>query len=84
MPIFEYECGKCGHQFEALVLPTWPAPKCPSCQSKKLNKQISLCAVSSEGTKANALKAAKRRNAKQGKEMAHAEHEAYHKAMDDH
>ncbi len=79
MPIFEYECGKCDHQFEALVLPTLPAPKCPSCQSKKLNNQISLCAVSSEGTRQNALKAAKKRNKKLGKEMAHAEHEAYHK-----
>lgn len=84
MPIFEYECGKCGHQFEALVLPTLPAAKCPSCQSKKLKQQISLCAVSSEGTKANALKAAKQRNKKVGTEMAHADHEAYHKAQNDH
>ena len=32
MPIFEYECKKCGHQFEALLKSaSSPAPKCPEC-----------------------------------------------------
>ncbi len=46
MPLFEYVCKKCGHQFEALVMGT-TSPSCPSCQSKKLEKQLSIFAVSS-------------------------------------
>jgi len=46
MPLFEYLCKKCGHQFEALVMGT-TSPTCPSCQSKKLEKQLSVFAVGS-------------------------------------
>lgn len=42
MPIFEYRCLGCGNQFEYLILPTTPDPECPSCQSRKLEKLISL------------------------------------------
>ena len=31
MPIYEYECRACGHQFEQLVR-TGDTPACPSCQ----------------------------------------------------
>ena len=35
MPIYEYECRGCGHQFEFLLLPTNPeAPACPSCKGQ--------------------------------------------------
>ena len=78
MPIFEYQCRGCGHQFEYLELPTSPKAKCPSCASKKLEKLISLCSVSSDSTKQMSLKAAKARNKKLGKEMAHEEHKAFH------
>jgi len=44
------------------------------CKSRKLQQQISLVSVSSDSTKANALKAAKKRNKTIGKEMAHEEH----------
>jgi putative FmdB family regulatory protein len=82
MPIFEYECGKCGHQFEFLVLPTSEAPQCPSCRSRKLKKMISLFAVNSETTRQLGLKAARKRDRKLGKEMAHEEHKAYHSNHD--
>jgi putative FmdB family regulatory protein len=84
MPIFEYECGKCGHQFEYLVLPTTPAATCPSCKSRKLNQMISLCSVSSESTRENALRDGRRRNKKIGREQAHEEHKAYHAERDHH
>jgi putative FmdB family regulatory protein len=79
MPIFEYECGKCGHQFEFLVIPTSPTAKCPSCGSKKLDQMISMFAVSSESTRQISLKSAQKRNKKIGKEMAHEEHQAMHR-----
>jgi putative FmdB family regulatory protein len=45
MPLFDYRCKKCGHQFEALVMGS-TSPSCPSCQGKKLEKQLSVFAVS--------------------------------------
>ncbi len=40
MPLFEYTCGKCGHQFEALVLGSRRAA-CPRCASEELEKRHS-------------------------------------------
>ncbi len=46
MPLYEYQCKKCDHQFEALVMGSM-TPTCPSCNSKKLDKLLSTFAVSS-------------------------------------
>src|ERR1019366_8437448 len=40
MPIFEYVCKECQHEFEALVFGKQKA-ECPKCQSKKLERQRS-------------------------------------------
>jgi putative FmdB family regulatory protein len=40
MPLFEYTCKKCGHQFEALVIGS-RTPACPKCQSQDLEKRVS-------------------------------------------
>lgn len=40
MPLFEYECRKCGHEFEALVIGT-KKPVCPKCKSEELEKRVS-------------------------------------------
>jgi putative FmdB family regulatory protein len=47
MPIFEYVCKQCQHEFEALVFGSQKA-ECPKCQSKKLEPQLSVFAVSSK------------------------------------
>jgi putative FmdB family regulatory protein len=39
MPIFEYVCGECNHQFELLVHGSTQAA-CPKCRTTKLEKQI--------------------------------------------
>ena len=44
MPIFEYVCRECDHHFEAIVLGS-KAAKCPQCESKKLDQQLSRFAV---------------------------------------
>ena len=42
MPIFEYQCQKCEHTFEELVLgDKQPELKCPSCNSRKVKKLLS-------------------------------------------
>ena len=47
MPIFEYVCKECQHEFEALVFGKQKA-ECPKCQSKKLEPQFSVFAVSAK------------------------------------
>jgi putative FmdB family regulatory protein len=47
MPIFEYICKDCHHEFEALVFGKQKA-ECPKCQSKKLEPQLSVFAVSAK------------------------------------
>jgi putative FmdB family regulatory protein len=47
MPIFEYVCKECQHEFEALVFGRQKA-ECPKCQSKKLEPQLSIFAVSAK------------------------------------
>jgi putative FmdB family regulatory protein len=48
MPIFEYVCNDCHHEFEALIFGKQKA-ECPKCQSKKLKAQLSVFAVSAKG-----------------------------------
>ncbi len=52
MPIYEYACGDCGHQFEALVRSD-TVPQCPSCQSTKLEKQLSVFATTAASSSAD-------------------------------
>lgn len=48
MPIYEYQCKGCGHQFEALVFGQ-EAPACPDCDSAKVCKLMSTCGFVSKG-----------------------------------
>ena len=48
MPIFEYICKDCDHEFEALVYGKQKAA-CPKCHSSKLAPQLSVFAVSAKG-----------------------------------
>lgn len=75
MPIFEYACKSCGKEFEALVLPTTGTPKCPACASEELEKLISRPAIKSDTTHGLAMKAAQKRDRKQGSEQARAQRE---------
>ena len=79
MPIYEYTCKGCGHEFETLVL-AGTVPSCPSCQGQELEKRISMPAVKSDSTHALALKAAKKRDSKQASEnnRAQREYELHH------
>lgn len=49
MPIFEYICQKCNHQFEALIYGDQKA-ECPKCHASKLAPQLSVFAVSAKGS----------------------------------
>jgi putative FmdB family regulatory protein len=56
MPIFEYVCEQCHHQFEALVYGKQKA-ECPKCHATKLQTQLSVFAVSAKSS-ASSVRAA--------------------------
>jgi putative FmdB family regulatory protein len=70
MPIYEYRCTGCDHQFETLVR-SGDTPVCPSCECGALERILSLPTVNSEGTRTRALGAAKRRDVAEAKDRTH-------------
>ncbi|HEX4683509.1 MAG TPA: zinc ribbon domain-containing protein [Gemmatimonadaceae bacterium] len=72
MPIFDYRCKSCSHEFEALVRGS-KVVKCPECESESLDKLLSLPAIKSASTHDKAMRAAKARDKAQGKEREHAQ-----------
>lgn len=41
MPIYEYQCPSCGHQFEQMVKMDAPTPACPQCAGAEVKKRVS-------------------------------------------
>jgi putative FmdB family regulatory protein len=52
MPIYEYQCGTCGREFEKLVRSSSPKPECPDCNGTDLRKKLSAFATISGGASA--------------------------------
>ena len=49
MPIYEYQCPSCGHEFENIHKVSAPAPPCPTCGGG-VEKKISLAAFHLKGS----------------------------------
>lgn len=50
MPIYEYKCNACDHEFEkSQKMADPPVKTCPKCKQKKVEKLISLSAFSLKG-----------------------------------
>jgi putative FmdB family regulatory protein len=83
MPIYDYVCRDCGHEFEGFVRKETETPPCASCQSENLERLLAMPQVHSEGRKAMSMRAAKKRDAGQAKENAYTQrrYELHH---DDH
>jgi len=45
MPIYEYSCKKCGHQFEELVQSSADPIACPQCTESNVEKMFSTFGV---------------------------------------
>ena len=81
MPIYEYSCEACGHQFETLVLGK-ADPECPSCQGRDLERLLSLPRVHSSSTRALSMRAAKKRDKAQATDRV-VEQRKYEQAHND-
>ena len=80
MPIYEYACRGCGHEFEQLIR-TGDTPACPSCKGEDLERLLSHVSMSSEHTrKLNFNKArARAKVVQRDKDVAQAEYEKKHR-----
>ena len=59
MPIYDYECRACGHQFELIVLRTTQV-ECPECKGRDLEQLPAGFAVSTEDMTRARVRAARR------------------------
>ena len=51
MPIYEYQCGACGHRLEAFQKMTEdPLTACPNCHKTTLQKMVSASGFQLKGT----------------------------------
>ena len=50
MPIYEYHCNTCGHDFEYLVLGGSEPGHCPDCTATTVCKLMSTCGFVSKGS----------------------------------
>ncbi|MGE3277935.1 MAG: zinc ribbon domain-containing protein [Vicinamibacterales bacterium] len=76
MPLFEYRCQACGHDFEALVR-AGQVPPCPACGATTLERLPSLFAVDSEAGRAAARERSMPKAVNQHREKEAAEIEDY-------
>jgi len=74
MPLYDFHCRTCGHEFEALVRGS-ESPACPSCQSRDLERLLSGFAFSSEERSQAAAKASRQRQLRGRKDEIVAEDE---------
>ena len=81
MPMCDFVCTACQQCFEALVRGS-ALPACPGCGSTALEKQMALPAIKTSTTHGQAMHAAKRRDAAQGKDRMH-EQRKYELSHDD-
>ncbi len=42
MPIYEYKCRRCHHRFEQIILSKHEKARCPKCESRAVEKQLSV------------------------------------------
>ena len=84
MPLFDFRCRACAHEFEALVLKQ-VEPPCPACGGRDLERLLSTFAVSSaERTQAAATAKRKRQAAVAHQDNVAIEREAEEHRKEDH
>jgi putative FmdB family regulatory protein len=84
MPLYDFRCRGCGHEFEALVRPP-AAPECPACASADLERLLSgfSFSVRSGGLSTAARRAVQKQQLSQKRDHAAFQEEIEKKHLDD-
>ena len=82
MPIYAYRCPSCAQEFELFVRGQ-ARPACPECGAEELERILSAAALSTETTSGLAMRAARKRDARQADQMNRTQRE-YEENHDDH
>jgi len=84
MPIYDFRCRACSHEFEALVRAHDTEPtRCPQCHGTDIERLLSTFAVSTAEKRAAAVKQSRERQIKANKEKLVADEE-YRKEHEGH
>jgi len=83
MPIHDFRCRTCGHEFEALVRAQDPPTQCPSCRAGDVEKLLSGFAVSTAEKTQTAAKKARQRQIAMNRDKVVADEE-YRKEHEGH
>jgi putative FmdB family regulatory protein len=83
MPIHDFHCRGCGHEFEGLTRPQDPPIACPKCKSGDLDKLLSGFAVSSAESRASSALDSRKRQVRANKDKIVADEE-YRKEHEGH
>lgn len=74
MPLYDFRCRACRHEFEALVRVN-DIPECPSCHGRNLERLLSTFAVDTAERRQAAAKDSRRRQIAARKDAVIAEEE---------
>jgi putative FmdB family regulatory protein len=83
MPLFDFRCRACGHEFEALTRPQDPPVTCPACRSPDLERLLSGFALHTDERRAAAVRDSRKRQIRANKDKLVAEEE-YRKEHEGH
>jgi putative FmdB family regulatory protein len=83
MPLFDFHCTACDHEFEALVRAQDPPARCPRCQSAAIEKLLSGFALHTDDRHQAAVADSRRRQIRANKDKLVAEEE-YRKEHEGH
>jgi putative FmdB family regulatory protein len=74
MPLYEYQCRSCAHEFELLVRSA-TEPACPACGSADLERCLSMFGVTTPSSRQASLSRARQDMKKANRDKAVAERE---------
>jgi putative FmdB family regulatory protein len=74
MPLYDFRCRTCGHEFETLVR-TGDSPSCPECRGSDLERLLSTFALSTDERRQAAVRDSRKRQIRANRDKVIAEEE---------
>jgi len=74
MPLYDFHCRSCGHEFETLVR-AGDSPSCPECRGVDLERLLSTFALSTDERRQAAIRDSRKRQIRANRDKVIAEEE---------